>query len=305
MSYVTGNPGRLIDLQWFAEEPLEGLPAGEPAAPEPPAPASAPGPALPPGKAPTAPAPGPGKPAAAKKMFHTFISPDGRAHEFESPEALNEAMKSSFMSQKSYSKKTADLATQISKIRAREAELEKTAGSQKEMAEKFKGFKQFMESRPDTFQRFAQEVRTPPSPEESYSQLTSLLDERFKGFEEKLAPFNDFMAQQAFDRDQNSVFETLSGEMPDMDRAEVEELMQTLAGDNVGLTRAMAHALQYRKGLQPGSPEEQQRLAEIAASKRNGRMIPGGSPPAAKVRFKDNEEAKRQGLLDAQAQGLL
>ena len=69
----------------------------------------------------------------------------------------------------------------------------------------------------------------------------------------------------------------------DVDRAEVEELMQTLAGDNVGLARAMAHALQHRKSLQPSSPEEQQRIAEIAASKRNGRMIPGGAPPAGKV----------------------
>ncbi len=304
MTYVTGNPGRLMDLQWFAEEPLEGPPAGPPAAPEPPAPAPAPGPAAP--AAPAAPAPGPGKPTpAAVKAFYEHTTPDGRLHSFADKTALDEAMKSSFMSQQDYSKKTKALATQVGTLRAREAEVEKSAASNKEIGEKYSGFKKFYESKPDAYARLQQAVETPPSPDESFAQLTSMIEEKFKGFEEKLTPFNDYMAQQAFEKNQNSVFDTLGEEMPDMDRTEVEGLMTTLAGDEVGLARAMAQALQFRKGLPAGSPEEQRRIAELATKKKNGRMLTGGNPPPADVGYANIEEAKRAALANAKAAGQL
>ena len=305
MLFVIGNPGRLIDLQWFAEESLEGLSVGEPAAPEPPAPAPAPGPAAP--AAPAAPAPGPGKPtpAAIKKAYYEHTTPDGRLHSFADKPALDEAMKSSFMSQQDYSKKTEQIAKQVATLRAREAEVEKSAASNKEVGEKYAGFKKFYEAKPDAYARLQQAVETPPSPDEAYSQLTSMMDGRFSEFKEMLQPFNDFMAQQAYEKNQDSVFSSLGEEMPDMDRAEVEELMTTLAGDEVGLARAMAQALQFRKGLPAGSPEEQRRIAELATKKKNGRMLTGGAPPPAEANYANFEEAKRAALADAQAAGQL
>lgn len=314
MSYESGNPGRLFEdvhLQWFAETPLAGPPAGQPAPSEPPASAPVSGEPSPPASAPkvkepAAPTPGKGKLAAAKKSFYEHVAPDGRIHKFETPDALTEHMNKSFMSQKDYSKKTEDLARQNARIRQRETEFEATAKSQKEMGEKYSGFKKFIESNPGYYEELQQRMQLPPSPDDAYSRVMSEVKEMFDGFKKELAPFTDHVEQQKFDDARNSVFEELKGEFPDLNKEELEDYMGNLAGDTVAFNRAMVYSMLHQQGLQQGSPEQQQRVAEAAAAaKRNGRMLPAGSPPPAARNFASNEEAKQQGLADAHAQGQL
>lgn len=282
--------------------PVQSPPTGQPGPSEPPAAAPAKGQSSPAkGKKPAAPPPGKGQPAAPAEPFYWTLGPDGRRHEFADRKELDEHFKKALNFQSDYSKKTEEAARYAERLRSREQELENQAKSLKELRERYNSFEKASKSHPDAFKSFADRIMGPPSGDETFSSLKSLLDERLSPLEKKL---EDIFSERDFNREQDTVFTKLAEEFPDLDRAGVEDFMGTLVNDPLAMTRAMVHALQYRKTLQEGSPEQQQRVAEAAAAaKRNGRMLPGGSPPAGERSFNTLEEAKQAALADARSQG--
>lgn len=284
------------------EIPVDGPPPGQSAPSEPPAPAPGKGQSAPPkATKPPAQAPGKGKPAAPSH-FHKWVGPDGREHTFADQKELNEFLTKSHMFQSDYSRKSEENKRMAERIRQREKELEKQAEEFKKTREQFASFDKARSTHPDAFKKFADSILAPPSPDESYNQIMSALDERFKPLEERL---NDLFSERQFNEEQEKIFSSLSEEFPDLNRGEVEEFMSSLVNDPIAMTRAMVHAMQHRKSLQSGSPEQEQLAAEAAAAaKRNGRMLPGGAPSPAEVEYASVEEARRAGINDARAQGL-
>lgn len=318
LSYETGNLNDLlgtqlaaVHLQWFQEIALDGPPPGEPGPPEPPAPAPGPGPSKPvagakspAGKKPPAPAPGKGKPAAAKKFYHEHIAPDGRKHTFADAKALNDALSQSFMSQSDYSKKSKVNADYATRLKQREKELETLSESLKKQGEKYASFEKASRTHKPAFDTFSEAILTPPSADGTYDRIMSAMDEKFKGFEEKLTPLSDFKEQQQFDSGRDEVFASLLEELPEMNREEVEQLMDTSAGDPLTLTRMFAYAAAHIKTLQPGSPEQQRSVASAAAAKKKGHLLAGPTATPPDVEYVNIEEARQAGLTDARAQGL-
>ena len=126
----------------------------------------------------------------------------------------------------------------------------------------------------------------------------------FENFEKKLAPLNDFQQQSEFNSGRDEVFTALLEEMPDMNREEVERLMETSADDPLTLTRMFGYAAAHMRTLQPGSPEQQRSVAEAAAAKKKGRLLAGPTAAPGEVEYVNIEEARQAGLTDARAEGL-
>jgi hypothetical protein len=206
------------------------------------------------------------------------------------------------MFQSDYSRKSAENKRLSEQLQTRLKEIEKQSEQIAKAREQFSSFEKARQTHPDAFKRFADSILAPPSPDESFSRIESMLEERFKPLEERL---NDLFAEKEFNAEQEKIFAALSEEFPDLNRDEVEEFMSSLVNDPTAMTRAMVHSMLYRKGLQQGSPEQEQLAAEAAAAaKRNGRMLPGGKPQVAEASYGSVEEARRAAKEAAQAQGL-
>lgn len=290
------------------EIPAEAPSPGQSGPSEPPAAATDKGQTPPPaGKAkagkgakPSAPPTGTGK-QAAPTHFHKWVGPDGREHTFADQKALDEFLNKSHMFQADYTRKTQDHTRAMEALQRQRQELETHAKSLKELRERYQSFEKASKTHPDAFKQFADRILAPASADESFSQITSLLDERLSPLEQKL---DDLFAEREFNSEQDNVFTRLTEEFPELDRRAVEDFMGNLVNDPLEMTRAMVHALQYRKSLQEGSPEQQQRAAEAAAAaRRNGRMLPGGAPPSTEREFGSIKEAHEAARADALAQG--
>ena len=230
----------------------------------------------------------PGEPSAP---FYEYEDPSGAKSVYKDSAELTEAMKKSFMMQKDYTSKTTALSEQSARVKTREAELEKHAEELKGLGEQYKKFRDFMNARPDTFQKFKALVQSPPSPEESYSRSVNYTDGQLKEIKEMVDELKKYRADQEFETEKQSLYGELKNNYSDFDSAEVEKTLGALT-DNPKALLELAYFAQ-RGRLDP--VEMERRAAETVEKKRRepAGVIPGTGRPVKKQEFADLADARR------------
>jgi vacuolar-type H+-ATPase subunit I/STV1 len=216
---------------------------------------------------------------AGQAAFYEFVKPDGSKESYSTKEELDKAYRDSFLRQSDYTRKTQTVAQMQKAIKDREAKLEKMQEELERKSKEFQDYDRLVSSRPDLYKYLQTQLTRPASPDVAYERAQKYSDEKYETLQKDLEEIKSQMLEQQLAKQRDGLYESLSKEYPDFDRAKADEILEQLgSGDLATIVRVAHHAA--RGMASPAKVEE--KLARAAKEKEAGKLLPsGGSPPSA------------------------
>lgn len=217
---------------------------------------------------------------------YSFDRGDGRVHNFNSKEELDQFFRTGIQFQDDYTRKTQGLAEQR---KAFESEREKYQSDQKqfqELASKIRTWRDFLQTpRGKAWEsQITQALSSGTSPEEIRETIGQQYDPRLNDYEERLKAIEERNAQLEADRQREIALNTLSAQYPDLDRETILKEVDRLAaipGDNTVALLELIHLATRGKAL---PTQVEKRVEETLEQRRTPTPMPavsgnnGGTP---------------------------
>ena len=214
----------------------------------------------------------------AEGAFYT--APDGTA--YNSPDELHKAW-ANFVPKSEYTKKTQTLAQERAELQRQQRDWEAERRKQEERfkrAEEYEMFDKFVNSRPDAYQRWRQEIQQGATANDVRQQLKSDFEAEYGT---KLKELEEWRQQQEADAQRQRVFASLKSKYNDFDEASMDELLGTLSE---GDPEAIAEALYWSQRGRKSQTEIAEELVEGRREKSEA-GLPGkaslGTPRKTKI----------------------
>lgn len=212
------------------------------------------------------------EPQGQPEAFLEWEAPDKEVMRFSSPDELKSYLRDSTLRQRDYTTKTQSLAKERDSLTQRDKVLSDREAKIKELEEKQTAFRNFYKQRPDLFQQISRQVQAPASPDDVFTRVQQLLDEKLGELGKRFDDLESWRKDQEFQSQKRGYFNKLAQEFPDFDQKKIEEEMDRISGDPLALLRTVVRSMH-------GS-EDALRAQELAAAeareKEKARGIAGG-----------------------------
>lgn len=180
-------------------------------------------------------------------------------------EELNQAMKDSFMMRGDYTQKTQALGKDREDLEKKIAENNRFYDETLQHDSELKQFKRLIKERPEVYREMKAKLQQRPSAGTQEEIVKRIVDEQYGP---ELEEFRGWKKQQEDEQEMNGVYEELTQQYPDLDRASIEEAFGKLDGMK-SLVETIYHA---SKGRDPLAVERA--MTEKLAQKQKAGLAP-------------------------------
>jgi len=202
-----------------------------------------------------------------------FTAPDGS--NYASADELTRAW-ASFVPKSEYTKKTQGLATERAQLEQQKREWEAERRKQEERfkrSEEYEMFDRFINSRPDAYRRWKQEIQAGASPNDLREQIKQEVESKYGT---KLKELDEWRQQKDNEAIRQKVYAEMKTKYSDFDEIAMDQFLDDLAnGDPARIAEALYFSQRGRK-----SQTEIAEELERSEREKSEAGIPGGASPS-------------------------